>query len=116
LAVFSHATTLMRRFLYRLPRFKTELRMDFIVGDSVTIGTCVNLSESGLRGTFSEAVGVNTQGMLTLYFEETGTQVHGRVEALKGDEVRVRFRFASVQERDGIRSLLKRLPASSVQT
>ena len=113
MAVFSHATTLMRRFLYRLPRFKTEVPMDLIVGDSVTIGTCLNISESGLRGTFSHPLAVNTQGLLTLYFGEQGTQVHAQIESLKGEEARVRFRFASVQERNDLRDLLKRLPASS---
>ena len=100
----------MRDFLYRFPRFRTECRMDLIFGDAVVPGICLDLSESGLRGTFASPIPAGTEGLLTLYVEgagEQGFQIHARVYASREEEARVRFRFKSEQERLGLRDLLK---------
>lgn len=102
----------MRDFLYRFPRFRTECRMDLIFGDAVVPGVCVNVSESGLRGTFASPLPAGTEGLLTLYFEQSGEQrfqIHARVYATRNEEARVRFRFKSEQERLDLREVLKLL-------
>ncbi len=97
----------MRSFLYRLPRFKTEVPMDLILGDAVILGLCLNISESGLLGTFSNPVAVHSEGLLTLYYNQRSYQVHAQIDGFQGDEARVEFRFASDKERADIRDLLK---------
>ena len=102
----------MRDFLYRFPRFRTECRMDLIFGDAVVPGICLDVSESGLRGSFAFPVPAGTEGLLTLYFDragEQGYQVHARVYSARNDETRVRFRYKSEQERLDLRELLKLL-------
>ena len=102
----------MRDFLYRFPRFRIECRMDLIFGDAVVPGVCLDVSESGLRGSFALPVPAGTEGLLTLYFDqaaEQGYQVHARVYSARNEETRVRFRYKSEQERLDLRELLKRL-------
>ena len=101
----------MRDFLYRFPRFQTECRMDLIFGDAVVPGVCLDVSESGLRGSFALPVPAGTEGLLTLYFDqaaEQGYQVHAKVYSARNEETRVRFRYKSEQERLDLRELLKR--------
>ncbi len=66
--------------------------MDFIQGDAVFLGTCTNLSESGLRGTFCEEIAPGSEGLLTLYHEGQQFQMRAKVYS-------VRFNFASDKER-----------------
>ena len=86
--------------------------MDLIFGDAVVPGVCLDISESGLRGTFASPVSAGTQGLLTLYLNhagEQGYQVHARVYAARNEETRIRFRYRSEQERLDLRGLLKLL-------
>ncbi len=102
----------MRDFLYRSPRFKIDCRMDLIFGDVAVPGICLDVSESGLRGTFASPVPAGIEGLLTLYFDhagEEGYRIHARVYAARNEETRIRFRYRSVQERLGFREFLKQL-------
>ncbi len=83
--------------------------MDLIFGDVVILGVCLDISESGLRGTFSHPVPVGTEGLLTLYHSDETYQVHTFIDSFRNDEVRARFRFESEQERLRIRGLIKLL-------
>jgi hypothetical protein len=89
--------------------------MDFIHGDSVVLGVCSNLSESGLRGTFSELVLPPSEGLLTLYFADQKFEVQARVDSLEEDEARVLFQFRSDKERSAIVDLLKLLASGSTR-
>ena len=88
--------------------------MDLILGDAVVLGLCLNISESGLRGTFSNPVPLHAEGLLTLYFNQRSYQVHGQIDGFQGDETRVEFRFASDKERADIRDLLRLLAPDTV--
>jgi hypothetical protein len=99
----------MRSFLYRHPRFSTNVRMDMIVRDNVILGVCQSLSESGLRGTFSHAVPVGAEGFVTLYHEQERFQVKAVVDAIYEDEARVSFRFESNEERESLRRFMRLL-------
>ena len=88
--------------------------MDLILGDAVLLGLCLNLSESGLLGTFSNPVSLHAEGLLTLYYNQRSFQVHGHVDGFQGEEARVDFRFVSDKERADIRDLLKLLAPDSV--
>ncbi len=103
----------IRRFLYRFPRFQADCRMDFIYGDRVVLGTCSNLSESGLRGRFSGSVPLGSEGLLTLYHANQKVEVKARIDAADDEETRLRFQFRSDKERSAISDLLKLLASRS---
>ncbi len=115
MAVFSQANARMRRFLYRQPRFKTNLTMDFILDDAVLLGVCRSISESGVGGELSHPVQVGAAGLLTLYHGDQSVQVQAVVEALEDDGTRMSFRFASPQERDLLRKFIHALPGAPPQ-
>lgn len=87
--------------------------MDFIQGDTVFLGTCTDLSETGLRGTFSEYVAPGSEGMLTLYHGDEHPQIRAKVYSIRDGEVRVRFNFASDKERAAMSDLVKLFIARS---
>lgn len=87
--------------------------MDFIHGDAIVLGVCSNLSETGLRGTFSEAVLPGSEGLLTLYYEDQTFEVQARIESLRDDEAQVLFQFRSDKEHAAMGVLVKRLASNS---
>jgi hypothetical protein len=102
----------MRKFLYRLPRIETSLPMDFILGDAVVLGTCLNLSESGLHGTFSQTILPGTEGLTTVYHGDHSFQIKGRISSLRGDRTHVHFCFESEEQRKTAKAFLKLLAAT----
>jgi hypothetical protein len=101
----------IRSFLYRFPRFTVDCRMDFIREDSIVLGTCYDLSQSGLRGSFAEVVTPGSKGIVTLYMGDQSIEVQATVSSLRDDETRMRFQFASDKERIAMRDLLKEVAA-----
>jgi hypothetical protein len=99
----------IRSFLYRFPRFQADCRMDFIHGDSVVLGTCTSLSQSGLRGTMAEAVPTGSEGLLTLYHANQRFEVRARIDGGDDEETRLSFQFRSDKEKLAIGELLKLL-------
>lgn len=80
--------------------------MEFIVGEIMFAGVCLDISKSGLRGTFSLPIPVGSEGLLTLHRGDRSYQVHARVYSLREGEARIRFRSGSEQEELEIRELL----------
>jgi hypothetical protein len=101
----------IRSFLYRFPRFTVDCRMDFIREDSIVLGTCYDLSQSGLRGSFVQTLAPGSKGLVTLYCSEQPFEVQATVSSLRDDETRMRFQFASEKERAAMRELLKEIAA-----
>ena len=91
MAVFSQANVRMRRFLYRSPRLKTNLTMDFSFGNSLVHGTCRSVSESGVAGTLFDPVPDHAKGLLRLYFRDETLELEAIVESPQADEARLRF-------------------------
>ncbi len=91
MAVFSQASVRMRSFLYRSPRVKTNLSMEFAVGEKVVLGTCRSLSESGVAGTLSSPVPEHAEGLLTIYFREETLKLDAVVESAPINKARLRF-------------------------
>lgn len=102
-----------RNFLYRLPRFEAKGRIDFIYGDTVLLGSCVEISESGLRGTFSNAAQPGTEGLITLYMGDKSFSAHAMILEVHEDEVTVRFQFESRLEETAIRDFITLLRSCS---
>ena len=113
MAVFSQASLHMRRFLYRQPRLKTNLSMDFIRGDNVVLGVCRSLSESGVGGTLSHPVPVGSQGTLTLYFQEQSVKVQAVIETSEVEETRIRFLAIDPKDGEAVRRFMKLLVQTS---
>jgi hypothetical protein len=97
----------LRSFLYRSPRFTADCRMDFIHGDSILLGSCSNLSESGLRGTFDGFIAPGTEGLVTLYHADRRLAVKATVYSVRQGEARLRFSANSDAERAAVSDLLK---------
>jgi len=97
----------IRSFLYRFPRFTADCRMDFIHGDSVVLGSCSNLSESGLRGTFASDLPAGAEGLLTLYHNERQFEVKAKIDAVQDEETLVHFVFRTDKERAAITELIE---------
>ena len=102
----------MRKFFYRLPRVEKSLPMDFILGDTVILGTCLNLSESGLRGTFTQIIRPATEGLTTVYQGEHSFQVKGRITSLRGDIAHIHFCFESDEQREAAKVFFNRVATS----
>ena len=109
MAVFSEIGSRMRKFLYRLPRVETSLPMDFLLGDAVVLGTCVNLSESGLQGTFTQTLQPGTEGITTVYHGDHSFQIKGRIASLRGDRAHLHFCFDTEEQKKSAKAFLKLL-------
>jgi hypothetical protein len=101
----------IRSFLYRYPRFTVDCRMDFIREDSIILGTCYDLSQSGLRGTFVQVIAPGSKGVVTLYLGERRLEVQAVVSSIRDDETRMRFQFDSDKERATLRDVLNEIAA-----
>ena len=109
MAVFLEIGSRMRKFLYRLPRVETSLPMDFILGDAVVLGTCLNLSESGLHGTFTQTLRPGTEGVTTVYHGDHSFQIKGRIASLRGDRTHLHFCFETEEQKNSAKAFLKLL-------
>lgn len=99
----------IRSFLYRFPRFTVDCRMDFIREESIILGTCYDLSQSGLRGIFTQPLHPGIKGLVTLYSGEQSFQVQATVSSVREDETQMRFQFESDKERIAMRQLLEEI-------
>lgn len=102
----------LRNFLYRFPRFDARNRVDFIYGDTVLLGCCIEVSESGLRGTFSATALPGTEGLITLYKNDRSFSAHAVLLEVHDDEATVRFQFQSQEEEAAIREFIHLLTLS----
>jgi hypothetical protein len=83
--------------------------MDLICGEAITVGVCMDISASGLRGTFATQVAPKTKGLLTLYHGNHNFQVHAVVKSVHRDEARIVFQFDSREEMLAIAKLIELL-------
>ncbi|MGI4828109.1 MAG: PilZ domain-containing protein [Janthinobacterium lividum] len=101
-----------RNFLYRFPRFEAHNRVDFIHHDNVLLGYCTEISESGLRGAFSDTALPGTEGLITLYRNDQSFCAHAMILEVHENEATARFQFQSLQEENAIREFIRLLAPS----
>ena len=101
-----------RTFLYRFPRFEAHNRVDFIYYDTVLLGYCLEISESGLRGTFSNTTLPGTEGLITLYQGDQSFCAHATILEVHENEATAMFQFQSQQEESAIREFIHLLAPS----
>ena len=87
--------------------------MDFIHEESIVLGTCYDLSQSGLRGRFVQAIPRGSKGIVTLYSGEQRFEVEATVSSVREDETQMRFHFESNKERAAMLQFLKEIGACS---
>ena len=99
----------IRNFLYRFPRFNADSRVDFISGETIHLGNCSEISESGLRCCFPVSVLPGSQGLITLYRNDKSFSAHASILEVEGDEATAVFDFQSAQEQASVREFIKAL-------
>lgn len=102
----------LRKFLYRFPRFEAHNRVDFIHRDTILLGYCIEISESGLRGDFSDTAPPGTEGLITLYRDDQSFSAHAKILEVHENEATASFQFQSQQEETAIRDFIRLLAPS----
>ena len=112
--------TSVNAFLYRLPRFDIMFPIDFLSegvpepADGIS-GRCLNLSSTGLLGSFGYPLGEGTAGVLRLRPASRSFPLRGIVTHSEGTRSGLRFDFANDQERQVIRALVDTIARRSTQ-
>ncbi len=96
-----------RRYLYRLPRFNIDLRLDFEASETVFLGVSRNLSGSGLLAEFDEPLPVGMSGLLTMYRHQASCAVYSVIDGTDGLAVRISFQFRDERERKALEMFLR---------
>lgn len=94
-------------YLYRLPRFGIDFAVEFVAESGPIAGRCKNLSDTGLFGRFVRPLGVDTTGTLRLFPANLIIEMTAQVTHSDGLDAGLHFDFASDQERQLIRALVK---------
>jgi len=95
----------MRSLEYRSPRVPAEFVIDFVAGTDFLRGTCIDVSEKGVRASFRQHLSMGKVGSLILHHPQCRMTVPARVVYLVKDQVG--FAFFEHTPRD--RELLVRL-------
>lgn len=88
----------MRSLEYRSPRVHADFDVDFITGEDMFRGTCVDVSETGLRARFKQHVPVGSVGTLIVHHPLCRTTIPVRVVYMLKDKVG--FDFFEVSPHD----------------
>ncbi len=112
--------TSISAFLYRLPRFDIIFPIEFAhdgqAGDTaVTAGRCLNLSNTGLLGSFAYPLGADSVGTLRLKPASRSFALRAAVTHSEGLRSGLSFVFANDQERQVIRALVDAIANQSTQ-
>lgn len=99
--------TLVSSFLYRLPRFDINFPLDFVLGESLTAGHCLNLSHTGMLALFAYPIGNGADGTLRLKPANRIFQLRAHVTHSEGLKSGLQFDFATDQERQVIVALVE---------
>ena len=90
----------------RAPRLDLSLPLRFTSADGVVEGNCLNVSESGLLGSFARPLDLWMDGSLLLQFGEERTVLRARVARAMGHEAGMAFVYQDDREREAIRAVL----------
>lgn len=104
-----HIMSSLRQFRYRSPRFECTSRVDFISGDTIFLGCCTEISDSGLRVTFEDTVPSEVAGLITLYADGKGFSAHALILEVHDKETTAKFQFLSQHEAIAIRDFIRLL-------
>jgi len=98
----------MRKFEYRPPRLRSNLRVEFLLPDRTLHGWCINISDSGIRVTLDAKAPIGSTGSLILNHPQCSFTIEAVVshrQIITG-EVGLSFIFHTPQERELARQFL----------
>ena len=112
--------TTVSDFLYRLPRFDIMFPIEFVPASApddaaITTGRCLNLSNTGLLGSFAYPLGGGTSGIIRLKPASRSFPLQAFVTHSEGMRCGLRFSFTTDQERQVIRALVDTIANRSTQ-
>ena len=96
---------MMRSLEYRSPRVHANFDVDFITGEDMFRGTCVDVSETGVRARFALEVPESKSGSLIMHHPLRKTIITVRAVYLLKDQVG----FAFFEPTPGDREVLSHL-------
>ncbi len=99
--------TFVNPFLYRLPRFDVNFSLDFVLGDSITTGHCLNLSHTGILARFAYPLRTGAAGSLRLKPASRVFELRAHVTHTEGLRSGLQFDFANDQEQQVIVALVE---------
>jgi len=107
-------------FLYRLPRFDIIFPIDFVPEGateegSIITGRCLNLSHTGLLGSFAYPLGEGTIGTVRLRPASRTFPLHVAVTHSEGLRSGLQFAFNNDQEKQVVRALVDAIASRSLQ-
>ena len=89
----------IRRFVFRVPRMTTGFHVDFLAGDSPSIGMCRDVSDAGIRAEFDDPLMVGDSGLLILRPPTGVLELRAQVAYIEKQQVGLLFLFETPWER-----------------
>ncbi|HEY0306606.1 MAG TPA: PilZ domain-containing protein [Acidobacteriaceae bacterium] len=96
----------MRKFEYRHPRLRGSFIVEFIFAGRTLRGTCINISDAGIRATLDGEVPAGSTGLLTMRHPHRSLTIQAVATHLQADEVGLSFIFHSKTQRELTRQFL----------
>jgi hypothetical protein len=92
----------MRSLEYRSPRVEVEFRVDFVAGAGIFRGTCINISDKGVRARFERPVPLSLVGSLVMHHPHCKTTIRARAVYLQKDQVGLAFVDHSMRNQEAL--------------
>jgi hypothetical protein len=99
----------MRSLEYRSPRFHANFDVDFITGDFMFRGSCVDVSHSGVRARFPQEIPEGKSGSLILHHPLRKSIITVSVVYLQKDQVGFAFFEPTIGDREVLNHLVSLL-------
>lgn len=96
----------MAEYQNRARRIEARFRVSFAVDGAEISGNCMNISESGLLGSFSEALELWSEGELTVHFGEGALGIKARVARAMDTEAGLVFLSERAADREAIAAVI----------
>jgi hypothetical protein len=99
----------MRSLEYRSARIQADFDVDFLDGEWMFRGTCIDVSDTGVRARFPQHIPEGTQGSLVLHHPLRRTIITVRVVYLQKDQIGFAFFQPTLGDREVLRHLMSLL-------
>lgn len=90
----------MRSLEYRSPRIGAGFCVDFVAGTEFFRGTCIDVSEKGVRASFEQHLPMSRAGSLIMHHPLCRTTIPARVIYLLKDQVGFAFFDHSMRDQE----------------
>ena len=101
----------MNALQQRSLRYELHFPVEFLAEGRIILGECLNISDSGMLGTFEEPLELWVVGELRLHTGQSSRKLDVRVSRVDGHNAGLLFRHESERDRLFIRSIIEDLIA-----